>query len=177
MRILRVIGCVGLLLGIMDLVTLVERAHPEAVAKGPVITNAYAVNKGRYGAIWKIYIEAEDSDAEMIKVAAVVDQPGQGHYPTDFILLDPQYRGHLKGFLQWNTFSSKGATLKEGTQIILRVSIVDRAGKESKEEAFPFIFVSGVQDQATPAPFDRDNLPRIGYISIDLISPDKGGGM
>jgi hypothetical protein len=29
----------------------------------PVITHAYAIDKGRYGTIWKIYIEAEDRSA------------------------------------------------------------------------------------------------------------------
>jgi hypothetical protein len=177
MKILRLICSVGVMLGIMNLVALTEWAYPKAGVKGPVITGSYAVDKGRYGSIWRIYLEAEGTDAEMIKVAAVVDQPGQGHYPTDFILLDPQYRNHLKGFLQWNTFSSKGATLKEGTQITLRVSVIDRAGNESKEAVFPFVFVSGIEDQATPAPFDRENIPRIGHIGIDLISPDRGGGM
>ena len=56
MRILRFVCFVGLLLGIMNLVALIEWAHPEEVAKGPVITNAYAINKGRYGSIWRIYI-------------------------------------------------------------------------------------------------------------------------
>ena len=144
-------------------------------AKGPMITHFYAIDRGRYGINWKIYIEAEDTDGEMTKIAAVVDQPGQGHYPTDFVLLDPQYRNRLYGFLQWNTFSSGSTGVREGTQIRLRVSVIDRAGHESKEVLFPFTFVSGVTDQAkAPAPFDRENIPRIGYLSIDLVSPEEG---
>ena len=174
---IRLIGFLWLLLGAMNSVALSREAQSRGDGdKGPVITNAYATEKGRYGSIWKIYIEAEDRAAEMVKVAAVVDQPGQGHYPTDFILLDPQYRNHLKGFLQWNTFSSKGGTIREGTQITLRISVIDRAGKESREAAFPFAFVSGVDDQAVaPPPFSGENIPRIGHISIDLVSPERGG--
>ncbi len=155
---------------------MVSSAWPQdRSAKGPLITHFYAIDRGRYGIDWKIYIEAEDTDGEMTKIAAVVDQPGQGHYPTDFVLLDPQHRNHLLGFLQWNTFSSRGSALRDGTQIRLRVSVIDRAGRESREVVFPFTFLSGVTDQArTPPPFDRDNIARIGYLSVDLVTPEEG---
>ena len=145
-------------------------------AKGPTITHFYAAERGRYGINWRVYIEAEETDGDMTKIAAVVDQPGQGHYPTDFVVLDPQHRNHLRGFLQWNTFSSRGRALREGARISLRVSVIDRAGRESKEVLFPFTFMSGVTDQAkAPPPFDGDNIPRIGYLSIDLVNPQEAG--
>ncbi len=139
----------------------------------PVITHAYAADQGLYGTPWKIYIEAEDMDADMDYVIAVVEQPGQGRYPADRILLDPQHRNHLKGFLQWNIRSSTGAALEEGTRITLKVSIIDRFGNESNEVIFPFAFTSGVSSgqSGLPAPFDDENIPRIGFISIDLINP------
>ena len=141
-------------------------------AKAPVITNSYAASKGRYGTVWRIYVEAKDTDPEMSQIAVVVDQPGYGRYPTDFILLDPQYRNQFKGFLQWNTFSSKGAVLKEGVEITLRISVIERGGAQSKEVVFPFTFISGVREQEeVPTTFDEGNVPRLGYISIDLVSP------
>jgi hypothetical protein len=175
MKIQRVFYLMGLLLGVVTLVTPAwTQSKPET--KGPVIRNSYALEKGQYGTIWKIYIEAEDTDAEMTKIAVVADQTGYGHYPTDFILIDPQHRKHLKGYLQWNTFSSKGAALKDGDRITLRVLVIDRAGNESNEIVLPFTFVSGVRDEANlPSPFDQYNLPRIGYIGINLVSPDRGG--
>ncbi len=72
----------------------IEKTH------APRITHAYALNKGPYGAIWKIYIESEDTDADMDYVVVVVDQTGEGRYPSDRILINPQHRNHLKGFLQ-----------------------------------------------------------------------------
>ena len=112
----RVFYLMGLLLGVVISVTPAwTQSKPET--KGPVIRNSYATDKGQYGTIWKIYIEAEAVDADMTKIAVVVDQAGFGHYPTDFILIDPQHRKHLKGYLQWNTFSSKGADLKDGDRI------------------------------------------------------------
>jgi hypothetical protein len=134
----------------------------------PVITHAYATDKGPYGTPWKIYIGAEDADGDMNYVIVTVDQTGQGRYPPDRILLDPQHRSHLKGFLQWNTFSA-GGTLAEGTEITVRISFVDKARNASNEVIFPFTFVSGVRSQQdVPTPFNETNIPRIGYISVAL---------
>ena len=147
--------------------------------KPPVITNSFAVEKGQYGYIWKIYIEAEDPDGDMNRIYYVIDQPGAGRYPYNWIMVKPQYRSHFKGYIQWNTFSSRGP-LGEWTYIKLTLSIIDKAGNESNEVVFPFSFESGIKDQyryQLPAPFNEGNLPRIGYIHTDLFDPamaDRG---
>jgi hypothetical protein len=145
--------------------------------KAPVITHAFAVDKGYYGYIWKIYIEAEDPDADMERVAVIVNQVGYGQYPTDWIILKPQYRGHVIGYLQWNTFGSKAAYLTEWTQITVKVSIFDESGNESNEVVFPFTFESGVRNDYVyqlPAPFDTGNIPRLGHIMIDIFDGKLG---
>jgi hypothetical protein len=142
-----------------------------AGTKAPIITHAFAVDKGYYGSIWKIYIEAEAQNGDMDKIAVVVDQRGYGYYSTDWIILKPQFREHFIGYLQWNTFSSKASDLPEWAQITLKVSIFDKAGNESNEVVFPFTFESGVKHQdeyQLPAPFDKGKLPRLGQIMIDL---------
>jgi len=139
--------------------------------KAPTISYAFAADKGAYGTIWKIFIEAEDPDGDMDKIAVVVDQTGYGCYPTDWIILKPQYREHFIGYLQWNTFSSKASYLPEWTQMSMKVSIFDKPGNESNEVVFPFTFESGVKNQyeyPLPAPFDKTNIPRLGQIMIDL---------
>ena len=139
--------------------------------KVPVITHAFAVDKGHYGYIWKIYIEAEGPNGDMDKIAVVVDQPGYGYYPTDWITLKPQYRKHFIGYLQWNTFSSKVSYLPEWTRISAKVSLFDKAGNESNEVVFPFTFESGIKNQyryELPPPFDKGDIPRLGHITIDL---------
>lgn len=139
--------------------------------KAPMITHAFAEKKGPYGYIWKIYIQAEDPDGDMDKIAVVVNQSGYGSYPTDWIFLKPRCRQQVMGYLQWNTFSSKTSYLPEWTQIIVKVSIFDKAGNESNEVVFPFTFVSGVKPydlSLLPDPFDKRNVPRLGYIMIDL---------
>jgi len=153
--------------------------QPKPEIRGPIITHAFAVDKGSYGYIWKIYIEAEDPGGEMLRIAAVVDQPGYGHYPTDWIYLKPQYQKRFRGYIQWNTFSSKASYLREWTQITLKVSIVNKAGNESNEVVFPFTFESGVKDQyqyKLPAPFNEGDVPKLGNIFIDLYEPTLMSG-
>ena len=142
----------------------------DAGINAPIITHAFAVDKGRYGSIWKIYIEAEDPDGDMDKIAVVVDQTGYGHYPTEWIFLKPQFREHLIGYFQWNTFSSKASNLPEWTQMTVKVSIFDKAGNESNQVVFPFTLESGSRNEGyqLPAPFDKENIPQLGNIMIDL---------
>jgi hypothetical protein len=151
---------------------------PKPGTHAPIITHSFAVEKGYYGYIWKIYIEAEDPDGDMLRIAAVVDQTGYGHYPTDWIYLKSPYQKHFKGYLQWNTFSSKASYLREWTQITLKVSVVDKAGNESNEVVFPFSFeiTPGQYAYQLPAPFDQGDLPRLGYIRVDLYYPGEGYG-
>jgi hypothetical protein len=147
-------------------------AQPKSEVKGPTIIHAFAIDKQYYGYIWKIYLEAEDPDGQMLKIACNVDQPGYGQYPTDWIYLKSRYQKHLKGYMQWNTFSSRAPYLFDGTQITLKVSVIDKAGNASNVVVFPFTFQSGVRGSpGLPAPFDQGDNPRLGYISIDLYNP------
>ena len=188
MKIIKFIGILGLLLAITFLVPgqgwtqlfpYSGGGLPKPGTRPPIITHAFAVDKGYYGTIWRIYIEAEDPDGDMLRVAAVVDQPGYGHYPTDWIYLKPQNQKSFKGYLQWNTFSSKASYLREWTQITLQVSVIDKAGNESNVVVFPFSFETGVKGQyqsKPPAPFDQGDLPRVGYVHIDLFEPTQMTG-
>ncbi len=135
------------------------------------ITHFFAADRGPYGCIWQIYIEAEDPDGDMDRISVEVDQVNYGHYPTERIKIKPQHRKRLTGFLQWNTYSSKASYLPEGTQISVKISIFDQAGKKSNEVIIPFTFGSGViKRHQLPAPFDKGNIPRIGYVMVDLCS-------
>jgi hypothetical protein len=137
--------------------------------QGPTITHFFAADKGPYGCIWKIYIEAEDPDGDMDRISVEVNQVGYGHYPTDWIAIKPQHRKHFMGFLQWNTFSSKTSYLPEWTQISVKISVFDEAGNESNAITIPFTFESGVKNQyQLPDPFNNGNTPRIGNIMVDL---------
>jgi hypothetical protein len=177
MKMKRFLYVFGLLLTLSLFIGHAGWAQPRTETRPPIITNSFAIDKGYYGLIWKIYIEADDPDGNMYKIASVVDQVGYGHYATDWIILKRQYRNHLKGYIQWNTFSAKASYLKQWTQITLKVSIFDKAGNESNVVVFPFTFQSGVKEEykyTLPSPFDQGDLPRLGHIMIDLTQPDYG---
>jgi len=163
--------------GRAQLFPYIEGRQPRTGMRAPIITHAFAVEKGYYGYIWKIYIEAEDPDGQMLRIASVVDEVGYGRYPTDWIYLKPQYQKQLRGYIQWNTFSSRSSYLPEWTEITVRVSVFDRAGNESNEVVFPFSFeiTPGEYAYQLPPPFDQGDLPRLGYISLDLFYPGIGG--
>jgi hypothetical protein len=148
----------------------------ERVRKAPLIKTSYAPEKVRYGDVLRIYIEAEAPDGDMLKIASVVDQVGYGHYPTDWIYLEPQYQQHLRGYLQWNTFSSSTSCISEWARVTLKVSVFDKAGNESNVVVFPFQFVSeAIPDSQPPPPFNEGD-PRLGYLNINLSEPSLTAG-
>jgi hypothetical protein len=107
----------------------------------------------------------------MYKIVSTVDQAGWGHYFPDTILIKPKNQHHLKGYIQWNTFSKNAAHIRDFTPITLKVSIFDKAGNESNVVVFPFQFVSrDVPKYELPSPFNKDDM-RLGYVSIDLYDP------
>ena len=140
----------------------------------PLITHAFTVEKIKYGDILKVYIEAEHSDGEMVRIATVVDQAGYGRYPISWVYLKPTDRQHFKGYLQWNTFSSKTSILSEGTPITLTVCVFDKSGKRSNVFTFPITFESGVKRKRVPSyqvppPFDQKDVRKLGTIDIELM--------
>ena len=163
---------VGFLVAIILFFSQQGWTQPTPETKAPVITNAYAIDNGKYGSILKIYIEADDPDGEMLRIATVVDQMGYGYHPTDWTYIKPQNRHHLIGYLQWNTFSATGAIIHEWTNITIKVSIFDKAGNESNVVVFPFTFETGTgSEPKPPAPFDQGNIPKLGNIMINLVNP------
>ena len=147
-------------------------AQSRSGSNAPVITHAFTVEKIKYGDILKVYIEAEDPTGNMFKIATVVDQTGYGRYPTSWLYLKPTDRKHFKGYLQWNTFSSKTPFVSEGTPVTLTVSVSDKFGNESNAFAFPITFESGVKRASSyrvPFPFDQSDVKRLGSIDIDLM--------
>jgi TolB-like protein len=149
---------------------------PPDEPRRPLIKHAFAVEKIMYGDILKVYIEAEDPDGELFRIITVVEQAGYGRYPISWIYLKETDRKHFKGYLQWNTFSSKASVLPEGTPITLTILVRSKFGK-SDSITFPITFESGVKPASSyqvPAPFDQKDVRRLGFIDIELMSPDLG---
>jgi hypothetical protein len=123
-----------------------------------------------------MYIEADDPKGFMFRIATIVDQVGYGLYPTDWTYLESRDEHHLVGYLQWNTFSFNAVRMPEWTQLTIQVSIFDTDGDESNTVVFPFEFVSeAIPESPLPPPFDRGNVPRLGYVDINLFNPLEFG--
>lgn len=131
---------------------------------------------GRYGDVLKIYVEADDPQGFMFRIATSVDQVGYGHYLASWVYLKPADQHHVIGYLQWNTFSYHASWMPEWTQLAIKVSVFDTNGNESNEVVFPFEFVSQVvPDSPLPPPFNQPNLPLLGHIAINLFNPLQMG--
>jgi len=97
MKIKRVLCLISLLLALTFFAPCNGWTQVKPGTHAPIITNAFAVEKGYYGYVWKIYIEAEDPDGDMLRIASVVDQVGYGHYPTDWTYLKTANQNALRG--------------------------------------------------------------------------------
>lgn len=162
----------GVVMGLVLFSGLQGWAQGQSGSNGPVITHAFTVEKVKYGDNLKVYIEAEDPKADMVRIATVVDQAGYGRYPTSWLYIKSTDRKHFKGYLQWNTFSTKAPFMSEGTEITLTVSVFDKFRNQSNAFTFPITFESGVKGASSyqaPSPFDQSDLPRLGFINIELL--------
>ena len=145
---------------------------PKLEGKPPIITSFYAPGLVSNGDPLRIYVAAEDPDGDMLRVAVSVSQLGLGDYPTDWTYLKSGDQKSFKGYLQWNTMSSRASILPERTHVTVKVSVFDKSGNESNEVVMPMVFVSSaVSYPPAPAPFDNNGVHRLGYIYVRLVNP------
>jgi hypothetical protein len=162
-------GCVGTMTGSTMATSMM--APLTADSKPPVITSFYGPELARYGDPIGFYIAAEDPNNDIFRVAVVISQVGYGSYETNWTHLNGDRGGRFKGYLQWNTASRHGA-IPEWTRVSVTISVFDKTGLESNEVVVPLMFVSNaVGYSPPPAPFDQGDVPRLGYIHIDLFNP------
>jgi hypothetical protein len=162
---------------------LVSLAHlcvdGQAQTKGspPVITFAWAQDKIRQGEDWRIYIAATDPDGDMYRIYCRIDQPGGQVYRPDISNIKKGMEGQLTGYLALRTYSQQDFF---GLYLTLNLTIVDRAGNESKSLSFP-LAIDGERTKfpppdLIPAGLEKSLNQRIGYIGIDLMRRDRMGG-
>ena len=138
----------------------------------PVITAYFAPSEGLYGDPMRVYLAAEDPEGDMLRIAVQVDQVGYGYYPTDWTYLKSGYQKNFMGYLQWNTWSYHTRFMPEWTRVTLKVTVLDKHGVQSNEVILPYEFMLGARPSPPPpAPFDKGNIPRLGYIDVNLFNP------
>ena len=166
-------GCTGTMTG--STMATAMMAAPTADSKPPVITTFYGPEVARYGDPIRFYILAEDPNNDMLRVAVSISQVGYGTYETDWTYLKGDGGGRFKGYLQWNTLSKHGP-IPEWTRVSVNISVFDKTGLESNQVVIPMMFESyAVRYARPPMPFDQKDVPRLGYIHIDLFDPTRMG--
>ena len=142
-------------------------AQPKPGTNAPIITHFFAVERGRYLDVVKLYIEATDPNGDMLRIATVIEETGSGYHPPDWTFLKPNQGSQFAGYLQWNTHSL--FDVGEWHNVTLKVSVFDRSGNESNVVVFPFEFVSEVLPKPQPpAPFDQGNASKLGHVMTEL---------
>lgn len=166
---IRILFIGGLLTALFSSCVGAGRVASTSGTQPPAITRTYAPDKGAYGQIWKIYIEAEDPDGDMFRIASELQQEGVRYRQSvDFISVKKRDQKYLKGYLSLDTYFLREPILGVGPRLVLRVSIVDKAGNESKTAVFNFEY-TGKTSESTPlpAPFDQGEIPKLGNIMIE----------
>ena len=131
----------------------------------PITINfAYAPEKIRQGDVWKIYLSVTDSESKMHRVVCRVRQSGgDDAYSASAIYLkkgmEQQFAGY---FALYTNFTF------ELDDLVLELSILDRAGNERKTLRFPLEFDRSAEPmKPLPPDMEKDLNRRIGTIDVE----------
>ena len=163
-----------------------ELGYPKSLAEWlikpggspPVITGSYASERLSHGDIWRIYLQANDPDGDMLRFVCVFDQAGYGSYSSAYVPIKKRNRTELMGYLYFHSAAGAGLRMPEWSQLRLTVYVRDKGGNNSNKVAFPLVLSRGARQGSPPAPFDSGPLERLGAIPVRLVNPmeDDDGG-
>ena len=160
-----------------------ELGYPKSLAEWlikpggspPVITGSYASERLSHGDIWRIYLQANDPDGDMLRFVCVFDQAGYGSYSSAYVPIKKRNRTELMGYLYFHSAAGAGLRMPEWTQLKMTLYIQDRGGNTSNKVDFPLVLSRGARQEPPPAPFDTGALERLGTISVELVNPEDDG--
>jgi len=137
----------------------------------PVITNSFASKEIPHGDIWKIYLEAHDSDGDMRQFVCVFNRLGYGAHSAEYVIVKKQHREKMKGYLTFLSGAGGGRYVAEWTRLVLTVYVRDRTGLTSDKVVFPLVLSQSAKQGPPPPPFDAGELDRLGAIAYELKAP------
>jgi hypothetical protein len=158
MRFLFIISLVSILLGLGTNIYAQTKEDPL------VINFAYAPGKIRQGNIWRIYLSVTDSEGKMHRVVCQVRQPGgeNAYKPSTIYLkkgMEKQFTGHFA------LYTNAPSNLDD---LVLELSVLDRAGNERRTLRFPLEFDRSAEAmKPLPPDMETELNRRIGIIDID----------
>jgi hypothetical protein len=103
----------------------------------PMIIGCYAAEKIRPGTAWKIYLQAEDKDGDMIYVSTMLYQAGFGYYATDYTRLRGKDRKKCVGYISLSTPSDVNLT---ADKFIMEILVRDSQNNQSETIQLPLNF-------------------------------------
>ena len=135
----------------------------------PVITQSFASPMVKPGETWKVYLKASDPDGDIKALYATVFQYGMGTYPLSITRIKEGDGKDLSGYFYINTGNDYAMNFQN---LIITVSIQDKAGHFSKSAVFPLAFNAGSVQEAPPkGVFQEKDL---GPIMVTLQSSTDG---
>lgn len=141
----------------------------------PILTHWFAAKEISHGDNWRIYLEANDPDGDMLRFVCALHHVGYGNYPSEYVIIKKQHRGKLKGYLNFISSAGAGLRLPEWTQLTLTLYIQDKGGNTSKKADFPLVLSHLTKQESPPSPFDAGGLDTLGTVVFELVNPEWGG--
>ena len=126
----------------------------------PMIIRYYAPEAIRPGTAWKIYLQAEDKDGDMVYVATMLYQAGFGYYATDYTSLRGEDRKKCVGYISLRTPSDATLTADKFTMEIL---VRDSQNNQSETIQLPLTFAYLTQPEI-PSEWQAAANHRLGVL-------------
>ncbi len=132
----------------------------------PVIVDSHAQQDLRPGAVWKIFIEAEDKDGDMKDIVSAIAPAGGSFLHYSIIAVREPDRGSLTGYLFVRTPVS---AILQGEKFTVTIHIRDQAGRKSQPIGFLLRFTSR-GDGELPQKWQEGSGNRLGGIFSEYFS-------
>jgi len=126
----------------------------------PMIIAYFAPEAISPGTAWKIYLQAEDKDGDMVYVATMLYQAGFGYYATDYTSLKGNDRKKCVGYISLRTPSDVNLTADKFTMEIL---MRDSQNNRSETIKLPLTFAYVTQPEI-PSEWQTAASHRLGEL-------------
>ena len=136
----------------------------------PVIHDWYAPSVIRPGAMYRIYLHAEDFDGDMKEIVTMVTQTGAAPFPRTLTKLKGENTHEVFGYLDAST-SNSAFLLGDRLEVLLLVRDLRDNVSQPVKLSLGFDYV---QPQEIPEKWQGPANRRLGLITSEYIVPSQG---
>jgi hypothetical protein len=141
----------------------------EQQGQPPELIDYYAAAVIRPGTTWKIYLEAEDKNGDMVDITTMLFQKGFGYYATDYTRLTGKERKEFAGYIALRTPPEVSLTQDTFTMEVL---VRDRRGNSSETIKLPLTF-SQEEQENIPEKWQTVVKKRLGVLVTEVQSTQQ----